>query len=314
MRQVNEKYSNFHSNSGIESENSFSSSREEFFPNEFFFNSRDFIDPDDVNNFNFIGNSPINYDYSADINENEENAFIDQQYNLMDEIETRNNHSLSLSLSLSLETPFISQETTSQNNSNKEKNHLGRKRKEEKANQSEGSFHDMYVKDNISIKIQRHFLNFIIALLNSIFPIFNYNQKLYKLDNAYKINLKKNNVESLKDQTIEYIISNKISEKYKTINDKAEANRKICEEIKNYKVLKKILSENYLVFFKKFYYKSNSSINLKDYDFDIDITLTKDAKNFKHLLKENEKKGSQYIWSIKKHVLKKYLPGSIFIC
>ena len=161
---------------------------------------------------------------------------------------------------------------------------------------------------------KRHFLNFIIALLNSIFPIFNYNQKLYKLDNAYKINLKKNNVESLKDQTIEYIISNKISEKYKTINDKAEANRKICEEIKNYKVLKKILSENYLVFFKKFYYKSNSSINLKDYDFDIDITLTKDAKNFKHLLKENEKKGSQYIWSIKRHVLKNYLPGSIFIC
>jgi hypothetical protein len=257
MRQVNEKYSNFHSNSGIESENSFSSSREEFFPNEFFFKSRDFIDPDDVNNSNFIGNSPINYDYSADINENEENAFIDQQYNLMNELEIRNNHSLSLSL----ETPFISQETTSQNNSNKEKNHLGRKRKEEKANQSEGSFHDMYMKDNISIKIQRHFLNFIIALLNSIIPIFNYNQKLYKLDNAYKINLKKNNVESLKDQTIEYIISNKISEKYKTINDKAEANRKICEEIKNYKVLKKILSENYLVFFKKFYYKSNSSIN-----------------------------------------------------
>jgi hypothetical protein len=102
MRQVNEKYSNFHSNSGIESENSFSSSREEFFPNEFFFKSRDFIDPDDVNNFNFIGNSPIN-DYSADINENEENAFIDQQYNLMNEIETRNNHSLSLSL----EAPFI---------------------------------------------------------------------------------------------------------------------------------------------------------------------------------------------------------------
>ena len=310
MGQVNEKYLNFHSNSRIESENSFSYSREEFFPNEIFFNSRDFIDPDDVNNSNFIGNSPINYDNSADINEKEENASIDQQYNLMNEIETRNNHSLSLSL----ETPFISQETTFQNNSNKEKNHLGRKRKEEKANQSEGSFHDMYVKDNISIKIQRHFLNFIIALLNSIIPIFNYNQKLYKLDNAYKINLKKNNVESLKDQTIEYIISNKISEKYKTINDKAEANRKICEEIKNYKVLKKILSENYLVFFKKFYYKSNSSINLKDYDFDIDITLTKDAKNFKHLLKENEKKGSQYIWSIKKHVLKKYLPGSIFIC
>ena len=79
-------------------------------------------------------------------------------------------------------------------------------------------------------------------------------------------------------------------------------------------MLNEILSEKYLVFFKKFYYKSGSYINLKDYGLDKDIIFTKDVKNFKHLLKENEKKGDKYIMYIKRHVLKKYLPGSIFIC
>ena len=101
--------------------------------------------------------------------------------------------------------------------------------------------------------------------------------------------------------------------KYTSINDKAEANKKICEEIKDYPILNKILSLNYLVFFKKFYYNSDSYINLKEYGLDENIVFTKDVKNFKHLLKENEKKGNQYIMSIKRHVLKKYLPGSIFI-
>ena len=308
MGQVNEKCQKVHSNSRIESIISFSYSRDVLFSKEVFFDSRDFIDSDYVKNSYFIGISPINYDNSADINEMEENASIDQQNNLINEMENRNNNLASI------ETSFISQETTSQNKSNKKKRHLGRKTKEEKANHPEGSFHDMYREDNVSTKIQRHFLNFIIALLNNIFPLFNYNKKLFKLDNDFKKNIKKDKVESLKDKTIGDIISYKISEKYRTINDKAEANKKIYEEIKDIPVLNKILSENYLVFFKKFYYNSYSYINLKDYDLDENIIFTKDVKNFKHLLKENEKRGSQYIRSIKRHVLKNYFSGSIFMC
>ena len=206
-----------------------------------------------------------------------------------------------------IETPFISQETTSQNSSNKEEKLLGRKTRKEKDIYPEGSFHDMYREDNMSIKVQRHFLNFIIALLNIIFPHFNYNKKLFKLDNEFKINIKKENVKSLNNKTIGDIITKKISQKYTSINDKVKANKNICEEIKNIPILKEILSENYLVFFKKFYYKSDSSINLKDYGLDKDIIFTKDVKNFNHLLKENEKRGTQYINLIKRHVLKNYL-------
>ena len=319
MGQNNEKSLNFHSNANasIESSESFSYSRDENFSEEDFLEispvylhnySIDFNDSDNINNSNFIERSPINYGNSIDINESKENASNSQQNNLIIEIGNKNNNYAAI------ETPFISEETIFPNSTNKEKNHLGRKKKEEKVNYQEGSSHDMFQNDNMSAKIQRHFLNFIISFLNCLFLYFNYNKMLFKLDKNFKINIKKKNFENLNNQTIGDIISNKISSKYSSINDKAEANKKICEEIKNNPVLNEILSEKYLVFFKKFYYKSDSYINLKDYGLDKDIIFTKDVKNFKHLLKENEKRGDKYIMYIKRHVLKKYLPGSIFIC
>jgi hypothetical protein len=266
------------------------------------------IDWDKANYSNFIENFPIYHLKNFVTNEREENTSNSQQNNLIIEIENRNNNSAKI------ETPLISQENISKNKSNEGKKLLGRKKNGEKVNEAEGSSHDMYSNDNISVKIQTHFLNFIIQSLNCIFSHCNYDKQLSKLDYEFKKNATKENVEYLKNETIGNIISNnKISKKYTSINDKSEANKIICEEIKDISVLSKILSENYLVFFKKFYYNSDSYINLKDYGLDKDITFTKDAKNFKHFLKENEKRGSQYIKSIKRHVLKKYLPGSIFI-
>ena len=49
-----------------------------------------------------------------------------------------------------------------------------------------------------------------------------------------------------------------------------------------------ILSENYLKFFKKIYYKSNRNINLKEYGQDKDILLSKKVKLFEDLLKDNK--------------------------
>ena len=317
MENIEEKFLNIHSNVLFESIKTFSNSGNEnfskegsFFPEHFHFNNNsvDFIDYYNINNANIIGNSPIIWDNRVDINEHEENTSNNQQNNSKKKIENRNNNLTNL------KTSSISQKTIPQSNSNKGKKQLGRKTKEEKAKQTECSSHDMYRGDNMSIKIQRHFLNFIIQSLNCIFSHCNYKKKLSKLDYEFKKDVTKENVEYLKNETIGNIISNnKISKKYTSINDKSEANKIICEEIKDISVLSKILSENYLVFFKKFYYNSDSYINLKDYGLDKDITFTKDAKNFKHFLKENEKRGSQYIKSIKRHVLKKYLPGSIFI-
>ena len=196
------------------------------------------------------------------------------------------------------------------------KKFLGRKKKKEIDSQQEGSSHGIYSEDNISVKVQTHYLNFIIEFLNCIFPHLNFNKKLFKLDKEFKINIKKNNLkknESLYDKCIGEIISNKISKKYRSINDLTNENKIICDEIKKNPILNKILSENYLIFFKKFYYNSGIFINLKDYGLNKDIIFTKHAKNFRHLLKENEGKGKQYLMSIKEHVLRNYLPGLMFI-
>ena len=85
--------------------------------------------------------------------------------------------------------------------------------------------------------------------------------------------------------------------------------------MKNNPKLNKILSENYLTFFKKFYYSRDSYANiLRDYKIDVTYNIfTEDVKNFDDLLKAHEKKGNMYITSIKKVVQEKYLPDSIFM-
>ena len=69
-----------------------------------------------------------------------------------------------------------------------------------------------------------------------------------------------------------------------------------------------------MVFFKKFYYKSDSYINLKDYGLNKNINFTKEVENFKHLLKKNKKRGNEYIMLIKEFTHRNYLPGLMFIC
>ena len=110
---------------------------------------------DKVNNLNFIGNSQINDDVNSFEKIEKEEKASNNQNDLIIEIENKNNNLEKR------EKPLISKETISQNKSNKGKKLLGRKKKEDKVNQPEGSSHDMYSNDNISIKTQTHFLNFI---------------------------------------------------------------------------------------------------------------------------------------------------------
>ena len=238
--------------------------------------------------------------------EKEDNTTKNQQNNIIINIENEDSNSTTR------ETPLNSKETTSQNKPKEKKKILGRKSNKEKALNQEDSLHGIYSEDNILVKVQNHYINFIISLSNCILPHFNYNKNLYNLDKKFKINIKKN--ESLNDKTIGEIISNKISEKYTSINDKTNANKNIYEEIKKSPIINKILSENYLVFFKKFYFSSDSKINLKDYGLDKDITFTKKVKNFKQLLIANEERGAKYIRIVKEIIHRNYLPGLKFIC
>jgi len=256
------------------------------------------IDIDSFNekDFNFNDSSPIKHDIFSKRDENhnviEENASINKKNNIILEVEKENKNSKLK------ETP--------------KKKCLGRKRKEETISQPESFSHTMYQDDNISVKIQRHFFNFIICFLNCLLVHFKYNKKLSKLSQKVKINTKKKNIDSLNDKTIESIVSNEISKKYKLKN--INSNKIICEQMKNDSKLNEILSENCLTFFKKFYYKCDSYANiLRDYKIDVtDKIFTEDVKNFDDLLKAQEKRGNMYITSIKNVVQKKYLPGSIF--
>ena len=125
----------------------------------------------------------------------------------------------------------------------------GRKGNEIKDNINKVKIHDKNSSDNLLIKIQVHYISFIVSFINEILKNLNYKQRFFKLDYKFKKNVKKEFVESLKTQNIGDIICNEISDKY----DKKKYNKKnnisIYNEVKNDEILRKIFSENYLLLF-----------------------------------------------------------------
>jgi len=151
--------------------------------------------------------------------------------------------------------------------------------------------HDKHTIDNVLRKVQVNYMTFLISFINEILKNLNYNEKFLKLDYSIKKNINKDFFESLKTKNIEEIICSKISGKYKK---EKKNNRNIFEKIKEKKnkekkVIINILSENYLNFFWKTYYKSCKLINLKEYGLDKEITLSDKVIMYKDLLKKNEK-------------------------
>ena len=180
-------------------------------------------------------------------------------------------------------------DTSSQSDSSKpllsKKKERGRGRKKQIINNESLKVHDKFSTDNLLRKIQVHYISFITLFLNEVLEQLNFEQRFFKLDYFFKKNVNMKFVESLKQKNLGEIICNKISSKYKKDNE--NANIKIYEEIKKNEIMNNILSENYLKFFKKIYYKSNRNINLKEYGLDKDIILSKKVKLFEDLLKDN---------------------------
>jgi hypothetical protein len=169
--------------------------------------------------------------------------------------------------------------------------------------------HDKFAQDNILRKIQVHYMSFVISFSNDILKSLNYNEKFLKLNYDFKKNVNKKFVEGLKDKTIKDIICNEISNKYRKQNE--NTNIIIYEHIKENQVLNKILSENYLIFFKKFYYRSHKIINLREYGLDKEIVLSNHTKMYKDLL--NLHKDNNYQKKLNECVIQKFLPDSIFL-
>ena len=92
------------------------------------------------------------------------------------------------------------------------------KRGRKPENNSKKETHDSKSYDNILIKIQVHYMNFIISFINDCIRAFNKSKKLFfkKFNTDIKKKISKMSFDSIKNSTINEILSNiKISRKYK---------------------------------------------------------------------------------------------------
>ena len=204
---------------------------------------------------------------------------------------------------------------TTEYNGNKNKNFelkkkVGRKpmKNKQEGQKENKNIHTKDYKDNITRKIQVHFLNFLILFINEILINYGFEKKFLKIDYKNKKNVNKKSIENLKKKEIGQILCQDITTKYRKLYkiDK-EINKKLYLEVIKYDSIKKILSETYINIFRNIYYVNKREIN----DYDLNIKLSNNVKTYKDLLEEN-KEDSEYIEKMNKVVEEYYLPKKIF--
>ena len=169
-----------------------------------------------------------------------------------------------------------------------------------------------YDPDNILLKVEVNFSNFIVAFLNFMVLKFSKNKgdKFVKISPKFKKNLTEENFAKNIDKTLAEIISQDISKKFK--NYKSDHNKILCEEIQKDEKMKKILAQNYLKLFQEVYYPSNRKINLKSlFDIDEVIYLPENITMFKDKFKPNPLFTAFYIKKIQNIVNEKYFGGKL---
>ena len=172
--------------------------------------------------------------------------------------------------------------------------------------------HSQYASDNLLRQINVHFLTFIVSFLNLILDKYNYKEKFLQLSYKFKKGINKASLRVLKKTTIDKIICNEISNRYK---EDSNYNKRIYNKIKSNEEINKILSDNYLNVFKNFYLKNNRIINLKAYKIDKEISLSNNAKTFNDLLLKKGEEGinKKYILYLKKCIKKYFVNDIIFL-
>ena len=192
---------------------------------------------------------------------------------------------------------------------------IKKKRKRGKERQKKQKYmriHSQYASDNLLRQINVHFLTFIVSFLNLILDKYNYKEKFFQLNYTFKKKINKASLKVLKQTTIDKIICNEISNRYK---EDSKYNERIYNKIKSNEEINKILSDNYLNVFKNFYLKNNKIINLKAYKIDKEISLSNNAKTFNDLLLKKGEGGinKKYIIYLKKCIKKYFLNDIIFL-
>jgi hypothetical protein len=173
-----------------------------------------------------------------------------------------------------------------------------RGRKSEKNSKKE--MHDSKSYDNILRKIQVHYMNFIISLINDCIRSFNKSKKLYfkKFNTDIKKKVSKISFDNIKNSTINELLKNSgISKKYKKISE--NNNNENLNILLKDEWFKKLFEMKFLDLFR--YYYNDSEPFDEILLFGKIITLSKDTKPFFKLL-EHYKTISKNIIEIMKIV------------
>lgn len=141
--------------------------------------------------------------------------------------------------------------------------------------------------DNILVKIQVHFINFIINVSNDIIKFIFKKQKysFKQIDYKYKRNASFENFNKLKEVPIKEILSKEISSKYKLIPKSTNSNI-LSIVTSSTQWLNNFFNINYLEFFSIYY---NNCKPLKKIEFQGNkIFLSPKTKSFYALLRKNK--------------------------
>lgn len=155
--------------------------------------------------------------------------------------------------------------------------------------------HDRTCPCNIRTKITIAYFSFLIKFINSIIDIILYKEeninqyKLKKIVHENNINI--NFIKYLKNQTIEQIISNEMSNN--NYIRKNNENKIICKKIieKNI-IFKNILNKKYMEFYENIFIHSKKEVDLSNYGINRTIFLNSDVilfEDFKNKIKREEK-------------------------
>ena len=175
---------------------------------------------------------------------------------------------------------------------------IKKKRGPIKIKESKKAVHNDWSNDNITSKIQIHYLNFIISFLNDcVFSFFGKKKFIFKnIDYKEKSKVTKAHLEKMKHSTILDILKNiDISNKYKHYDK--NINRVNMQALIKYSWFRKILEMKYLEIFLYYY---NDEQPLKELIlFDEKVILSEKTKSFYDLLQKNEQLKERIIYFCK---------------
>ena len=180
---------------------------------------------------------------------------------------------------------YLNKKRRSESKKKKKKKKTGRKTNKVKSENS----HTKKDSDNIQVKIQVHFVNFLIDLSNdALLTELGKNEKyIFKYINyESKRNIKSDYVETLKSDSIKNIIRKDINKKWKTLNKKYNEDllEKVCLQST---WLDNFFNIKFLMAFEKYYYNERKLIDKINFE-GKDIILSKKTECFYHLIEKNK--------------------------